>query len=318
VANGDRSGLRNAAIYPARAAARAWRGPLEAAAEEVLSTPEVGRILDGAMAGPLPEEATRSLVRHHVVERVVQELAEAGELERLLDRALASPQSLELVDRIIASEVFRHALERSLSGPELQAAIASRSSGLAQQVAGDVRRRVARLDARAWNSLHSDSAATPAAFAGVASRGLALAVDALAVAVISLLLGGAVGVVSSLVGGIRPHALAAILLGAGGAIVAAGYFTLFWSTAGQTPGMRLAGVRVHGPGLDGRLTASRAFVRAIGLALAIIPCFLGFVPALFDSRRRALPDYLANTVVRYDEESYADLPASASAGASSA
>ena len=66
--------------------------------------------------------------------------------------------------------------------------------------------------------------------------------------------------------------------------------------------MRLTGVRVRGPGLDGRLTAGRAFVRTLGLALAIIPCFLGFVPALFDSRRRALPDYLANTVVRYDDE----------------
>jgi uncharacterized RDD family membrane protein YckC len=53
--------------------------------------------------------------------------------------------------------------------------------------------------------------------------------------------------------------------------------------------------------LDGRLTAGRAFVRALGLALAIIPCFLGFVPALFDRRRRALPDYLAGTVVVYDD-----------------
>src|SRR5262249_37142205 len=108
-------------------------------------------------------------------------------------------------------------------------------------------------------------------------------------------------VVASLVGGIRPHSLAAALLGAGGAIVAVGYFTLFWSTVGQTPGMRLAGVRVVGPGSDGRLSAGRAFGRPRGRALAIIPCFLGFVPALFDSRRRALPDYLANTVVRYDE-----------------
>jgi uncharacterized RDD family membrane protein YckC len=65
--------------------------------------------------------------------------------------------------------------------------------------------------------------------------------------------------------------------------------------------MRLAGVRVRGPRADGRLTAGRAIVRTLGLALAIIPCFLGFLPALFDSRRRALPDYLANTVVRYDD-----------------
>ena len=45
----------------------------------------------------------------------------------------------------------------------------------------------------------------------------------------------------------------------------------------------------------------RALLRTLGLALAIIPCFLGFVPALFDRRRRALPDYLAGTVVVYDD-----------------
>jgi uncharacterized RDD family membrane protein YckC len=300
--SGRGEGLRNAAIFPARAAARAWRGPLESVVDEILSTPEVRRILDGAMAGPLPEELARSLVRHDVLERVTRELVEAGELERLLDLALASPRSADVVDRIIASDVFRHALERSLAGPELQAAIGARSAGLVEQVMGAVRSHATTLDTRIWRSMHRSSAAKPAEFAGVASRGLALTVDALAVAVLSLLLGGAVGVVASLVGGIRPHWLAALLLGAGGVIVAAGYFVLFWSTVGQTPGMRLAGVRVCGPRADGRLTAARAVVRTLGLALAIIPCFLGFVPALFDSRRRALPDYLASTVVRYDDE----------------
>jgi uncharacterized RDD family membrane protein YckC len=293
--SGRGEGLRGAAMYPARAAARAWRGPLEAAAEDVLASPEAGRILDRALAGPLPEELAQSLVRHRVLERVMRELIEAGQAERLLGLALDSPRSVEIVDQLIASDAFRAALDRSLSGPELHAALASTSSGLADQMAGSIRSSAARLDVRI-------SGATPREFAGVASRGLALVLDALAVAVISLLLGGAIGVVASLAGGIRPHSLAAILLGSGGAIVALGYFTLFWSTVGQTPGMRLAGVRVRGPGSDGRLTAGRAFVRTLGLALAIIPCFLGFVPALFDSRRRALPDYLANTVVRYDDE----------------
>jgi uncharacterized RDD family membrane protein YckC len=41
-------------------------------------------------------------------------------------------------------------------------------------------------------------------------------------------------------------------------------------------------------------------VRLIGLVLAIVPCFAGFLPALVDDRRRALPDLLAGTVVLYD------------------
>jgi hypothetical protein len=63
-----RSALTDAAgrvaFYPARAAARAWRVPLEEAVDEVLSAPEIGRVLDPALAGSLPEEIARSLVRH--------------------------------------------------------------------------------------------------------------------------------------------------------------------------------------------------------------------------------------------------------------
>jgi uncharacterized RDD family membrane protein YckC len=60
-------------------------------------------------------------------------------------------------------------------------------------------------------------------------------------------------------------------------------------------------VRVLSGRSDGRLTGWQALLRTFGLALAIIPCFLGFAPALFDPKRRALPDYLAGTVVVYDD-----------------
>ena len=91
-----RSGLADAAgraaFFPARAAARVWRGPLEEAVDEVLSAPEITRVLDRALAGSLPEEIARSLVRHRVLERIAAELAASGELERLVTAALATPQ----------------------------------------------------------------------------------------------------------------------------------------------------------------------------------------------------------------------------------
>ena len=78
------------------------------------------------------------------------------------------------------------------------------------------------------------------------------------------------------------------------------YFVLFWSTARQTPGMRLLRLRVHR--LDGSaLSVGRAVVRVLGLALSIVPLFAGFVPVLFSERRRGLADYLAGTVVVYDD-----------------
>jgi hypothetical protein len=42
-------------------------------------------------------------------------------------------------------------------------------------------------------------------------------------------------------------------------------------------------------------------VRLVGLVLAIVPMFAGFVPVLFAERRRGLPDFLAGTVVLYDD-----------------
>ncbi|HET8873073.1 MAG TPA: RDD family protein, partial [Gaiellaceae bacterium] len=45
----------------------------------------------------------------------------------------------------------------------------------------------------------------------------------------------------------------------------------------------------------------RSLVRAVGTAIAIIPLFAGYLPVLFDRRRRGLPDFLAGTVVVYDD-----------------
>ena len=292
--------IGGAAAYSARVAARVWRGPLEAAAEELLSTPEVRRALDRTLASPLPEELGRLFVRHRVVERVVHELVASGELERMLETTLASPQSQELLDRILASPAMGQALERVLSGPEVRAALTSQTAGFAEQVMGGARDAASGLDQRI--SLRGKrSPATP--FAGVASRGVALVVDAFAVVAATAVVGGAAGLVGAVVGGVRPDWLAQTLLSLATVAIAVGYFSLFWRTAGQTPGMRLMGVRVLSKRDDDRLTAWQALLRTIGLALAIIPCFLGFVPALFDRRRRALPDCLAGTVVVYDDGS---------------
>lgn len=284
-----------AAFYPARVAARAWRGRIESAAEDVVGAPELARIVDSAFAGPLPEEIARSLVRHRVIERVVRELAATGELERLIQESLGSPETLELTDRVLASEEMQRVLQNVASSPELRRAMARQSAGLAEDVVAGVRRSANRVD---------EGIARPAQrrqpmYAGITTRAAALAVDALAALAIFVLGSAVVALIASLVGGIHPHWLAGSLLGAGWILVAGGYFVLFWSAAGQTPGMRLMRLRVRRPG-GGGLSLGRAVVRAVGLALAIIPLFAGFLPALFDRRRRALPDYLAGTVVLHD------------------
>jgi uncharacterized RDD family membrane protein YckC len=286
-----------AALFPARAAARAWRGRIEDAADEVLSAPEVARVLDRALAGPLPEEVVRSLVRHRVVERIAEELAASGELERLVTAALASQRTLELTDRVLASDETQRALRHVTSSPELRTAIARQTTGLAEEVVGGVRVSAARFDGRAEQLVRRpERHASP--YAGVATRALALAVDAAATIVLLMALTGLVSLVASLVGG-PPEWVAGLLLGSGSLLLSGIYFVLFWSGAGQTPGMRLLRLRVCDPA--GRTpSAGRSLVRFVGLLLSIAPLFAGFIPILFSERRRGLADYLAGTVVMYD------------------
>jgi uncharacterized RDD family membrane protein YckC len=86
-----------------------------------------------------------------------------------------------------------------------------------------------------------------------------------------------------------------------GLLFEAAYFAGFWSTVGQTPGMRVMQLRVVDdsgsvPGLG------RSLVRLIGLGFAILLLFTGFLPVLVDDRRRALQDFLAGTTILYAED----------------
>jgi uncharacterized RDD family membrane protein YckC len=135
-------------------------------------------------------------------------------------------------------------------------------------------------------------------YAGIATRAVALAIDVLIVHVIVLFCAAVFALVASLVGGVHLGVIGELIAAAAWLLSVAFYFVLFWSTAGQTPGMRLMDLRVttrlgvH-PGIV------RSVVRIIGLGLAIIPLFAGFIPVLLDARRRALQDFLAGTVVVY-------------------
>ncbi|HUJ66133.1 MAG TPA: RDD family protein, partial [Acidimicrobiales bacterium] len=74
------------------------------------------------------------------------------------------------------------------------------------------------------------------------------------------------------------------------------YFVVFWSTTGQTPGARIMEFRVV-PADGDKLKPWRAVIRAVGLVLAAIPLFAGYLPVAFGRKRRGLQDYLARTSV---------------------
>jgi uncharacterized RDD family membrane protein YckC len=140
---------------------------------------------------------------------------------------------------------------------------------------------------------------TQVPYAGIATRAIGLAID-VGIAQVIVFAGGAVlALVASLVGNLdQLDTVGTILAAIAWATVVGFYFVVFWSTTGQTPGMRLMGLRVltydgHRPGLG------RSVVRLIGLGLAIIPLFAGFLPVLVDDRRRGVHDMMAGTLVIY-------------------
>jgi uncharacterized RDD family membrane protein YckC len=302
---------------------------LEDVAGDVLDAPALERTIDRALAGPLPEAIARSMVEQHVVGRIVDEMLASADveaalddarLEELVERVVASPgferavkKALEtvltadLTATVVDSPAFHRTLESVLSSPEVRAALSAQTAGFAGELAARARQSAARVDAsverrpRRLFRRPARVAGEYVAYAGAASRGVALVVDALLAQLIFVVGGALVGLVASLFGHLRPQWLVGTLVGGGWLLVVAVYFVTFWATVGQTPGMRLMGLRVR----DARgqpPSAGRALLRLFGLALAIIPLFAGCLPMLVDSRRRALQDFLARTTVAYDHE----------------
>jgi uncharacterized RDD family membrane protein YckC len=144
-------------------------------------------------------------------------------------------------------------------------------------------------------------------YAGLATRAIGLAVDVLIVQAVVFAGGAVLALVASLVGGIELGTVARILAAAAWGLTVAAYFVLFWSSVGQTPGMRLMDLRVSTP-LGDPPGIGRSIVRVIGLGLAIIPLFAGFLPVLVDDRRRGVHDMLAGTVVLHGTAEPPPLP----------
>jgi uncharacterized RDD family membrane protein YckC len=135
-------------------------------------------------------------------------------------------------------------------------------------------------------------------YAGVATRAVALGIDGLISQAVYVVGAALIGLAASIVGELRPEWLVATLASLGWALTVATYFAGFWTVTGQTPGMRIMGLRVQRA--DGEpLHLGHALVRLVGLIISIIPLFAGFLPVLFDDRRRGVPDMLAGTVVLY-------------------
>ncbi len=154
-------------------------------------------------------------------------------------------------------------------------------------------------------------------YAGLATRVIAFAVDAAIVNGVAALTAVVVGLGLSILhlpSGVD-KAVAAL-----GAVIWVlwniGYFVLFWSSTGQTPGDRVMHIRVVDGRSGGTIKPVRAALRYGALIVAVIPLGAGIVIMLFDDHRRCFQDRFARTHVLYvpdQVEAPAPLPAVAAA-----
>lgn len=291
------------ALLPARVAARL----------PVVEPVVLGTAQGLASAGREAQASGRRRVEEaglgdEAIERLAHRLLESPAFERILREAAASRVTRDLLDEAARSSELQRVLEEVLSGPAVRNALTRETQTLWSEVAARLREATARLDdsvervaRRTLGRAERAAGAAEGGYAGLGSRGLGFVVDAAITQLTALAVGGLVGLLGGFLGLSAPDVVVAVLAGAGWAVFVGGYFALFWTTVGQTPGMRLAGVRVDGPGGDPP-TLGRSLLRFVGLLLALAPCGLGLVPVLFDRRRRALQDYLARTVVVHDGE----------------
>jgi uncharacterized RDD family membrane protein YckC len=160
------------------------------------------------------------------------------------------------------------------------------------------RAAAARLRPPAPVVVNDPALATP--YAGLATRALALAIDAAVIDGVALFVGVIVGLGLSLLH--LPSDVNKIIAGFGALVWvlwSLGYFVFFWSTTGQTPGNRVMSITVLDSQGRGRLKPRRALLRFVALCAGAAALLTGILIMLWDDRRRCFQDRVARTVVIY-------------------
>jgi uncharacterized RDD family membrane protein YckC len=135
-------------------------------------------------------------------------------------------------------------------------------------------------------------------YQGLVTRAIAFALDGAIINVVAIVVAAGVALALSVLH--FPNSLDPVLRAVGGAtyvLWSIGYFVVFWSSTGETPGDRFMRIRVCVADSGRPPHPLRALGRLGALVLAVIPLFAGLLPILVDPRRRGVHDMLAGTVV---------------------
>lgn len=285
-------GARGArAVAGATGVDRAVEAVTEEAIVRALESEAVERALVRVLQGPAVEEAMQGALSSPAIERAVVDALDSELVDHVWERLLASDEAQKLVERIA-------------DAPEVRSAIAAQGVGLLEDIGRQLQRVTRRLDdglervVRAILRRPQRTERTDRA--GLITRGAAIAAD---FAIVNAAFIGLSALAALVFGNGSGASSGAVVIGIGAWVfLGIAYSTFFWSLAGQSPGMRLLGIRIEAEG-SRRLGLRRAFRRAIGLLLAIIPLGLGLLGVLTSERRQGLQDRIAGTEVLYEAPS---------------
>jgi uncharacterized RDD family membrane protein YckC len=273
---------------------RAVSSAAEEAIVRAIESPTVERALARLLRGPAVEEAVADALTSPALEAAIVEVLESEMVDRVWDRLLDSDEVQRLIERIAEA-------------PEVRSAIAAQGVGLLDDLRRQLRNVVRRLDDAiervTMRLLRRPLRTEPTEAAGALTRIAAFVLDAALINVSLLALSAALAFLVHDIFGAGNAEAPVIVVGAGlWLAIGAAYLMLFWSVAGQTPGMRFFGIRVTDVEGATPISARRAARRLIGLVLAILPLGLGFLGVLTSERRRGFHDRFAATEVVYPSQ----------------
>jgi uncharacterized RDD family membrane protein YckC len=142
-----------------------------------------------------------------------------------------------------------------------------------------------------WDTPESTGPARGLAFAGPGARLVAYIVDAIILGIATSLL---IALAAALVFTVP---MLAILPAVAIVVVPLIYFPYYWSRDGQTPGLKMMGIRVVRDRDGGPITSGQAILRLIGYWVSGFFFGLGYLWILIDRRKRGWHDLIAGTVV---------------------
>jgi len=137
-------------------------------------------------------------------------------------------------------------------------------------------------------------------FGGFMKRFIAYMIDGFIAGIIVVVVSLVLGPITAALGGNDNGFLAGIgilvmLLVVFGVMIF--YFPFFWQRSGQTPGMKVLGVRVVNNDDGGPIGWGTALLRLVGFGISAMIFYIGFIWIIFDARKQGWHDHIAGTCV---------------------